>query len=163
KGKGLRNDPEGNLSCSIGLPDHGRDRVNYRLTGTMSRVQPMTIHVALLRGINVGGHNKVAMSDLRDLLGDLGFSGVTSLLQSGNLVFKSDRWTGAALERLLEKETAERVGVSTEYVVRNAEEWKKIVNRNPFPKEAKDDPSHLLVLFLKAAPAAKDMDALRAS
>jgi uncharacterized protein (DUF1697 family) len=123
----------------------------------------MSIHVAFLRGINVGGHNKVTMSDLRDLLGELGFAGVTSLLQSGNLVFESDRQTGACLERLLEKETAQRLGVSADYVLRSADELEKTVAHNPFPKEAKDNPSHLLVMFLKTAPPAKEVDALRAS
>lgn len=123
----------------------------------------MSIHVALLRGINVSGHNKVAMSELRDLLGKLGFADVTSLLQSGNLVFESDRQTGAALERLLEKETAGRLGVSADYIVRRADELEKTVARNPFPKEAEDAPNHLLVMFLKRAPPAKGLDILRAS
>jgi uncharacterized protein (DUF1697 family) len=123
----------------------------------------MPIHVALLRGINVGGHNMVAMSDLRGLLGELGFSDVTSLLQSGNLVFKSDRQTGPALERLLETETASRLGVSADYIVRSAAEWARIVARNPFTKEAKDDPGHLVVMCLKTAPPAKDIQALQDS
>lgn len=58
------------------------------------------MHVALLRGINVGGHNKVAMSDLRNMLADLGFTSVKSLLQSGNLVFQSDRLDVSADDRL---------------------------------------------------------------
>ena len=123
----------------------------------------MSIHIALLRGINVGGHNRVAMSDLRDLLAALGLAGAKSLLQSGNLVFQTDRLTGAALERLLEQETAKRLDVSADYVVRSADEWEKIVARNPFPKEAKNDPSHLVVMFLKTAPHAKGVDALQAS
>ena len=121
----------------------------------------MSIHIGLLRGINVGGHNMVAMSDLRDLLGELGFNGATSLLQSGNLVFKSPRLTGDPLERLLEKETASRLGVSADYIVRSAAELKKIIAGNPFPKHAKEDPSHLLVMFLKSAPPAKNVEALR--
>jgi uncharacterized protein (DUF1697 family) len=123
----------------------------------------MSMHVALLRGINVGGRNMVAMSDLRTLFEALGFEGARSLLQSGNLVFQSDRLTGAALERLLEAETAKRLDVSADYVVRSAVEWRKIVARNPFAKEAKDDPSHLLVMFLKTAPPAKNVEALQAA
>jgi uncharacterized protein (DUF1697 family) len=103
------------------------------------------------------------MSDLRDLLADLGFGGVISLLQTGNLVIESDRQAGAALERLLEKATTERLGVFVDYIVRSADELEKIVARNPFPKEAKDAPSNLLVMFLKTTPSAKDEDALRAS
>jgi uncharacterized protein (DUF1697 family) len=123
----------------------------------------MSIHIALLRGINVGGRKQVAMSDLRELLGALGFAGAQSLLQSGNLVFESDRRTGAHLELLLEVETAKRLSVNVDYLVRSATEMKTIVASNPFPKEAKLDPSHLVVMFLKAAPDAKDVDALRAT
>jgi uncharacterized protein (DUF1697 family) len=123
----------------------------------------MSIHFALLRAINVGGRNQVAMSDLRDLLGALGFAGVKSLLQSGNLVFESDRRTGAALERLLEVETAKRLDVTADYLVRSAAEWQTMIAGNPFPSEAKRDPSHLVVMFLKAAAQAKDVQALQAA
>jgi uncharacterized protein (DUF1697 family) len=123
----------------------------------------MSIHVALLRGINVGGRNLVGMSDLRNLLGTLGFAGARSLLQTGNLVFESDRQTGAELERFLEAETARRLGVTADYVVRTAADWATVVARNPFPEEAVRDPSHLLVMFLKAAPQARDVQALQAA
>jgi uncharacterized protein (DUF1697 family) len=123
----------------------------------------MPLHIALLRGINVGGRNLVAMAALRELCGDLGFAGATTLLQSGNLVFRSARKADAALERLLERATAERLGVAADYVVRSADEWERIVDRNPFPKEAKDDPGHLVVMFLKSAPKVNDVDTLRAT
>ena len=100
------------------------------------------------------------MSDLRDLLSDLGFADARSLLQSGNLVFTSNRLAGAKLEGLLEKETAKRLGVSADYVIRSADEWKQVALRNPFPKAAKDDPSHLVVMFLKSTPSAGDVKAL---
>ena len=121
------------------------------------------MQIALLRGINVGGHNKVAMADLRNMCEGLGLSCVQSILQSGNLVFLSDRLGDAALERLLETKTAERLGVTADYVVRSADELARVVARNPFSEEAMDDPSHLLVVFFKTAPKAKDVEALRAS
>ena len=123
----------------------------------------MSTYVALLRGINVGGHNAVAMSDLRDLLTDLGFAGATTLLQSGNVVFKATGQTNSALESLLEKETARRLGVSADYIVRSANEWAKVVAANPFPKEAEEDPGHLIVMSLKSAVAAKSVEALQVS
>jgi uncharacterized protein (DUF1697 family) len=123
----------------------------------------MSIYIALLRGINVGGHHVVAMSDLRDLFVDLRFADVTTLLQSGNVVFKAAGKTGNALESLLEKETARRLGVSADYIVRSANEWAKVVAANPFPKEAKDDPGHLIVMSLKTAAPAKSVSALEAS
>jgi uncharacterized protein (DUF1697 family) len=123
----------------------------------------MSIYIALLRGINVGGHNAVAMSDLRDLLTDLGFAGATTLLQSGNVVFQAAGKTSNALESLLEKETARRMGVSADYIVRSANEWAKVVAANPFPKEAEEDPGHLIVMSLKSAVAAKSVESLQAS
>lgn len=121
------------------------------------------VHIALLRGINVGGRNRVAMSDLRSLFTTLGFPGAQSLLQSGNLIFESDTRTGAELERLLEVETEKHLKVRADYLVRTSEEWKEIAAHNPFPGEAKDDPSHLVVMFLKKAPKAKDVEALQAA
>jgi uncharacterized protein (DUF1697 family) len=123
----------------------------------------MATLAALLRGINVGGRNLVAMSELRNLASDLGFTDVTTVLQSGNLIFQAERKSGLALERLLEKETAQRLGVAADYLVRNASELEAIIDRNPFRKEAEDDPSHLLVMFLKAAPAMDELEALRSS
>jgi uncharacterized protein (DUF1697 family) len=121
----------------------------------------MPLFVALLRGVNVGGKNLVAMADLRQLLEGLGFADVRSLLQSGNLIFQGKRRASAALERLLEVETEKRLEVSVDYHVRTGDELQRIVADNPFPDEAARDPGHLLVLFLKKAPEAKDVQALQ--
>src|ERR1043166_9596751 len=100
----------------------------------------MTRYVALLRAINLGANRRIGMAGLRDLFGRLRLRGARSLLQSGNLVFDSDGQTPAELERLLEAETAERLGVQTDYFVRTAKEWSRIIADNPFPREAKKDP-----------------------
>jgi len=112
----------------------------------------MTTYVALLRGINVGGKNKIAMADLRAFLADLGLADPKTLLQSGNVVFRSEGKSVSALENFLEKETAARLSVAADYVVRSSAEWAKVVAANPFPREAESDPSHLVVMFLKSAP-----------
>ncbi|MGH6945714.1 MAG: DUF1697 domain-containing protein [Kiloniellales bacterium] len=122
----------------------------------------MTVHIALLRAVNVGGRNKIAMSELRALAGALGLADARTLLQSGNLVFRSGR-ASSALERQLEEETARRLGVSTDYLVRSAAEWETAIARNPFPDEAKRDPSRLLVVFLKEAPERTSVKALQAA
>ena len=123
----------------------------------------MTIQIALLRGINVGGHQAVAMSDLRDLLTQVGFESARSLLQSGNLVFRSDARTGGELERLLETEAETRLGIHADFLIRSAKEWREVVARNPFRKEAERDPSHLVVMFLKSAANAKEVKAVQAA
>ena len=78
------------------------------------------VQVALLRAVNLGPHNKVAMADLRGLLTRLGFEEPRSLLQSGNLVFRAARPAGASLERLLEMEAEKRLQLRTEFFVRSA-------------------------------------------
>jgi uncharacterized protein (DUF1697 family) len=123
----------------------------------------MTSYIALLRGINVGGRNKVAMADLREFATGLGLSDVTTVLQSGNLVFRAAGKTSGALESLLEKETTKRLGLAADYIVRSAAELAKVVAANPFPRQAKDDPSHLVVMFLKSAITAKHVQAIEAS
>jgi uncharacterized protein (DUF1697 family) len=121
-----------------------------------------TTHIALLRGINVGGQRQVGMTNLRKFLTELGFDDVRSVLQSGNLVFGSRSRFGAELERYLEMEAVKRLTLETDFYVRTAEEWKGVIRQNPFRKEAERDPKHLVVLFLKNAPTPKDVAALQA-
>jgi uncharacterized protein (DUF1697 family) len=124
----------------------------------------VTTHVALLRGINVGGHKQVAMADLRDLLAQLGLSDARTVLQSGNLVFRSTgRRTPAQLEQVLEREAEQRFGVRADWLVRKADEWRMIIARNPFREEAARDSSHLVVMLLKDAPSASRLEALQAA
>jgi uncharacterized protein (DUF1697 family) len=123
----------------------------------------MTIHIGLLRAVNLAGHNKIGMADLRDLLAALGLQDVRSLLQSGNVVFRSEVHTAAQLERVLEREAAKRLGLETDFFVRTASDWKAMVAGNPFPEEAERDPSHLVVIFLKEAPDRKDVMALQSA
>jgi len=103
------------------------------------------------------------MSDLRDFVTELGFSDARTLLQSGNLVFRGDGRGGAALEPLLETEAAKCLGLQADFLIRSAEEWKDVVARNPFPKEAERDPSHLVVMFLKSAVDPKNVNAAQAA
>jgi len=123
----------------------------------------VTIHLALLRGINVGGHKQISMADLRDLLTQLGLADVRSLLQSGNLVFGATGRTSAQLERLLETEAEERLALETDFFVRTAKEWEGVVAHNPFGNEAARDPGHLVVMFLKHASSATGVAALQSA
>jgi uncharacterized protein (DUF1697 family) len=105
----------------------------------------------------------IAMSALREMLAELGFENAKTLLQSGNVVFEGGRKSAATIERLLESETSNRLSVSPAYFVRSVDEWDDVVSRNPFPKEAVNDPGHLVVMFLRDAAKPKDVDALRAA
>jgi uncharacterized protein (DUF1697 family) len=123
----------------------------------------MGVHVALLRGINVGGRKMVAMSDLCDCLAAAGFGAPQTLLQSGNVVFESARLTGEPLERRLEAECRKRLGLETDFFVRSENEWHAVVADNPFAPEAKADPGHLVVQFLRASPPRQTIAALQAA
>ena len=123
----------------------------------------MTTFVALLRAVNVGSHKPVAMSALRDFAIGLGYSDVRTLLQSGNIVFRTETRSANVLERILEGEAKLRLGLETDFFVRSAKDWKVLVDLNPFPDAARRDPSHLVVMFLKDAPSVESLAALRAA
>ena len=106
-------------------------------------------HVALLRAVNLPGHNKVRMADLKALLVRLGFEDAQTLLASGNIVFTGGTKATSALEAMLEKAAAKELGVATDFFVRTAKEWQALIDANPFPREAKDDPSHLLAVITR--------------
>jgi len=117
--------------------------------------------IALLRGINVGGKQQIAMSDLREMLTVMKFEDVTSLLQSGNLLFSTKTVRPETLERTLESATQKQFNKTIDFLIRTAPEWEAIVRRNPYPAEAKSDPSHLTVTCLKAEPTPEAIESLR--
>jgi len=86
-----------------------------------------------------------------------------TILQSGNLVFDSDARSSAQLESLLKEAAEDRFGLKTELFVRTAKEWAATIVDNPFPDEAKSDPAHLVVVFLKGAPDRKNVTALESA
>jgi uncharacterized protein (DUF1697 family) len=117
-------------------------------------------YIGLLRAINLAGRNVVSMSGLRDLLTGLGMQDVRTLLQSGNVVFRS-RASADALEKKLQAATATQLGVDVEFFVRTPAEWDALIAANPFPEHAERDPGHLLVMLLKDAVSAKAVAALQ--
>jgi uncharacterized protein (DUF1697 family) len=110
-----------------------------------------TRHVALLRGINVGGHNIVSMARLRALYEALDCEDVATYLQSGNVVFRSDRdpaGVGRGVERALKRE----LGLDIRVLDRTHGDLARIVEADPFPGA---DPSRRVVMFLSEAPGAE--------
>jgi len=95
----------------------------------------MPTYLALLRGINVGGRNKVAMADLRQLAESLGHADVATYIQSGNLIFTSPGADSGALADALEQEIAQRLGVKSAVVVLSRAELARAIADNPFPDE----------------------------
>jgi uncharacterized protein (DUF1697 family) len=118
----------------------------------------MPTHVALLRGINVGGRNKVAMADLRKVVESLGHGEVATYIQSGNVVFSSTDTDTAAIAAKLERALERAVGVRSSVVVLSRAELAKIIADNPFPDET--NPKHLHAIVRAAKVGAKDAAAI---
>jgi uncharacterized protein (DUF1697 family) len=112
----------------------------------------MPTYVALLRGINLGPRNKIAMADLREMLDGLGHGDVRTHILSGNAIFTSNRRSIPRLEDEISKAIHERFGFDIAVLIRTREEIAAVVAANPFPA-AKREPSHCYAIFVSKNPA----------
>jgi uncharacterized protein (DUF1697 family) len=115
-------------------------------------------YAALLRGVNVGGKNRLPMPALRDLLVGLGFTDVETLLQSGNAVFGAGRTSPAKVAARITDGLQEELGLDVTVMVRTHAQLTSIVDANPFAKEAAKEPGKVLVSFLAQPPARGRLD-----
>jgi uncharacterized protein (DUF1697 family) len=106
----------------------------------------VSTHVALLRGVNVGGRSKVSMKELRQLFADLGYTGVVTYIQSGNVVFDAAR--APTSPAAMEKRISETFGFDVAVVLRTAKELADVLKRTPYP-----DTEKVHVMFLNRAPS----------
>ncbi len=113
----------------------------------------MATMVALLRGVNVGGKNKLAMNDLRDIATACGYEQVRTYIQSGNLVFSTTTSDTEVMARELRAAIAQATNVDPDVVVRNRDELASVVKTNPYLKRG-EDPGHLHVVFLSGSARA---------
>jgi uncharacterized protein (DUF1697 family) len=111
-------------------------------------------YVALLRGINVGGRNKVAMADLRATFKNGGHEAVRTYIQSGNVLFRSDS-PAKSLEDNIESLLERRFGVPLVVVVRSHTQLRNVINKAPSGFGAEPGAYHSDVLFLKGPLTAK--------
>src|SRR5262245_40902442 len=108
----------------------------------------MSVYVALLRGVNVGGTGMIPMAELKALCERLGFEDVRTYIQSGNVVFRSGR-DGAALQALLAKALEAKMKAPVAVILRTPSELRRTLTGNPFPKAA---PNRVIVFFLDDRP-----------
>jgi uncharacterized protein (DUF1697 family) len=121
----------------------------------------MASHVALLRGINVGGRNKVPMADLREVVASLGHTGVSTYIQSGNVLFSTAEEDTAKLAAALESAIEERFGIWSSVVVLSRDELAQVLAANPYPDEP--NPKMVHVVFLNAELPAPLRDRISAA
>ncbi len=110
----------------------------------------MAVHIALLRGVNLGPHRRVAMADVRRALTAEGFDGVATHLQSGNVVLRSPL-APAEVGHTIERSLAEQLGLHTAVIVRSPKDLAAAIDADPFRTIATDPARHVLG-FLSAAP-----------
>jgi uncharacterized protein (DUF1697 family) len=103
--------------------------------------------IALIRGINVGRGKRISMTDLRGLVGDLGSTHIRTLLNSGNVLFRSKRPNVAKLASSIEAAISDKCGFSATVAVVTAEHLQHIIDENPLLRLA-TDPSRHLVAFV---------------
>lgn len=115
----------------------------------------------LLRAVNVGGAGKLTMADFKACLARLGREAARTLGAAGSAVIETDA-APASVATELEARLKSDHGVATEVFVRTHAELQAVLAGNPFHGMAKEDPSHLLVLFLHGEPQASAVEAVRA-
>lgn len=116
----------------------------------------MTIFIGLLRAVNVGGTNKLPMSDLRRICESARFRAVRTYIASGNVVFESDR-SEAQIKADLEDRLRTYAGKPVGVLVRTAAELAQVLERNPFAEKA---PNRTVAIFLDKPPAADALENL---
>ena len=116
----------------------------------------MATHLALLRGINVGGRNKVPMAELREVVTSLGYTGVTTYIQSGNVLFTTSEPDTATLASALEGAIAGAFGVTTSVVVLSRDDLAQILDRNPYREEPNPKLVHVVFLDTELPPELLD-------
>ena len=120
----------------------------------------------MLRGINIGPHKRMKMDELRRTIEELGFSGVKTYIQSGNVVFKATKITPQAVSKKIEERVVRDFGFAASVITRTSEEMSKIIQGNPLLKQPDIDRSKLHVTFLSAAAspeAVKKLESLTLS
>lgn len=111
--------------------------------------------VALLRGINVGGHHKVPMDKLKKLMTDLGFQNVVTLLNSGNAIFETSQTDIPKMEKLLSEKLMQHFGFPIPVILVDAKEIFELLKLDPFQKIKLTKDTRLYVSFLKVSPKTK--------
>jgi uncharacterized protein (DUF1697 family) len=123
------------------------------------RSQDGSTHVALLRGINVGGKNKLPMKELVDLFAKIGCKKVSSYIQSGNIIFEANKGLAVRVPELIASAIANRFGYRVPVILRSAGQLRDIRHNNPFLNSTLDS-EHLHVAFLAGAPKPSQISAL---
>jgi|SRR5215469_11158591 len=113
----------------------------------------MPVLISMLRGVNLGPHNRIKMDALRAVYESLKFEDPRSYVQSGNVIFRTKEKNGPQLAKKIQAAIQKKFGCCPEVILRTPDEMRKAVAANPFPERTAVEPSKVLVTFLAAEPA----------
>ena len=108
----------------------------------------------MLRGVNLGPHNRIKMDELRALYESLKFEDPRSYVQSGNVIFRTKEKNGPQLAKKIQAAIEKKLGCCPEVILRTTEELRRAIAANPFPEQTKTEPGKVLVTFLAGKPPA---------
>lgn len=114
----------------------------------------MPVFISMLRGVNVGAHNRIKMDALRALYRSLGFEDICTYVQSGNVIFRTKEKNASKLSATIQKEISRKCGFAPDVILRATEEMRAAIRANPFEKRTDIAPGKLLVTFLASSPDA---------
>lgn len=123
----------------------------------------MTTYISILRGINVGGHNKIKMDALRQMFIDADFDSVQTYIQSGNIIFKTKKTATTALEETISGEIKKQFGFHVPVFAIELDELKKVAKNNPFAKDKSKSIDFLHVTFLSGKPTYESINKISAN
>jgi uncharacterized protein (DUF1697 family) len=112
----------------------------------------MPVLISMLRGVNLGGHNKIKMDALRALYESLKFEDPRTYIQSGNVIFRSKEKNTATLAKKIQTAIERSFGFRPEVILRTPDELRSAIAATPFPAHRNLHPSKILITFLAADP-----------
>jgi uncharacterized protein (DUF1697 family) len=122
----------------------------------------MPVIVAMLRGVNLGAHNRIKMDALRDLCGSLDLLDVQTYVQSGNIVFRTKERNLSALAKKIRSGIEKKFGFNPEIILRSTSDLRNVIAKNPFAEMKDIEPGKLLVDFLSSEPSTDACKSVRA-
>ena len=120
----------------------------------------MTVYIAFLRGINVGGHKLIKMADLKQLLETMGLTKVQTYIQSGNVLFESEEESDQ-LRQQIEDHISTRFGFSVPVILRTSTELSRIIENCPFPVETLPEGESVHLSLMAELPTQEGIDLLQ--
>ena len=121
----------------------------------------MPVLISMLRGVNVGGHNKIKMDDLRALCESLKFEDPRTYVQSGNVIFRTKEKSSPALAKKIQNAIERKFGFRPAVILRTTDELRSAIAATPFIASRKLEPGKILVTFLSDEPGADANATLR--